>query len=199
MTTLPFLYWKIILTTRPVFTWLDLRRLSDWTGFRNALKMDHLACFTPAMMALGALHSYVSDALTAAGHKLLLPHPVLTAVLLPLLRVLHVLDPACRRDGSILAEKKWQHMKEAKAMTYSCYQMYARQPTGLSPEFVEYPGLTEPVPGRRVSHAAQPALHILVVHRVPKLWCGVALPAAQVAKWHATTTSRTLAPLLCLR
>ena len=54
-------------------------------------------------------------------------------------------------------------MKEAKAMTYSCYQMYARQPTGLSPEFVEYPGLTEPVPGRRVSHAAQPALHILVV------------------------------------
>ena len=55
------------------------------------------------------------------------------------------------RDGSILAEKKWQHMKEAKAMTYSCYQMYARQPTGLSPEFVEFLELTEPVPDERVS------------------------------------------------
>jgi hypothetical protein len=65
-------------------------------------------------------------------------------------------------DGSILEEKKWQHMKEAKAMTYACYQMYARQPTGLSPEFVEYPGLTEPVPGKRVGSKsnATPAFHV---------------------------------------
>ena len=33
--------------------------LSDWTGYRSKLKMDHLACFTPGMLALGALHGYV--------------------------------------------------------------------------------------------------------------------------------------------
>jgi hypothetical protein len=61
-----------------------------------------------------------------------------------------------RSRGSILEAKKWQHMREAKAMTYSCYQMYARQPTGLSPEFVEYPMLTEPVPGKRVRAHREP-------------------------------------------
>ena len=42
-------------------------------------------------------------------------------------------------------------MQEAKAMTYSCWQMYERQPTGLSPEYVEYRDLADPVPGKRVS------------------------------------------------
>ncbi len=38
----------------------NLLMLSDWTGARNNLKMDHLACFVPGMLALGAWHSYVS-------------------------------------------------------------------------------------------------------------------------------------------
>jgi mannosyl-oligosaccharide alpha-1,2-mannosidase len=33
--------------------------LSDWSGYTSKLKMEHLACFTPGMLALGALHSYV--------------------------------------------------------------------------------------------------------------------------------------------
>ena len=33
-----------------------LLMLADWNGVRTSLKMDHLACFTPAMLALGALH-----------------------------------------------------------------------------------------------------------------------------------------------
>ena len=54
-----------------------------------------------------------------------------------------------RSDGSILEPKKWKHMQFAKAMTYSCWQMYERQPTGLSPEYVEYAN-GDPVAGRRV-------------------------------------------------
>ncbi len=33
--------------------------LSDWTDAAPKLKMEHLACFVPGMLALGALHSYV--------------------------------------------------------------------------------------------------------------------------------------------
>jgi mannosyl-oligosaccharide alpha-1,2-mannosidase len=38
-------------------------------------------------------------------------------------------------------------MKLAKAITYTCYQMYARQPTGIAPEFVRFPGGKDMVAG----------------------------------------------------
>ena len=31
-------------------------------------------------------------------------------------------------------------LKTAKALTYTCYQMYARTATGISPEFVQFGG-----------------------------------------------------------
>ena len=45
----------------------NVHMLSDWTGTLNKLKMDHLACFTPAMLALGALHAYVSWSWSCVG------------------------------------------------------------------------------------------------------------------------------------
>jgi len=58
-------------------------------------KMDHLVCFVPGTLALGAQH---------------------------------------------LPEHHDEHMRIAKALASTCYQMYARQKTGLSPEFVRFPG-----------------------------------------------------------
>ncbi len=119
----------------------NLLMLSDWNGVRSMLKMDHLACFTPAMLALGALHRLACLCCRVGERP-------------PLCVKLPCDWCVARSDGSVLESKKWQHMKEAKAMTYSCWQMYERQPTGLSPEYVDYKDLTDPVPGKRVSSAA---------------------------------------------
>jgi len=56
-------------------------------------KMDHLVCFVPGMLALGAQH---------------------------------------------LPEQHDEHMALAAKLTETCYQMYARQATGLAPEFVKF-------------------------------------------------------------
>ena len=37
--------------------------LSEKIGDHHRYKMDHLACFVPGMLALGALHTYVNRAL----------------------------------------------------------------------------------------------------------------------------------------
>ncbi len=44
----------------------------------------------------------------------------------------------------MLEAKKWQHLKDAKALAYSCYQFYAQMPTGLSPEYLEYSEFADP-------------------------------------------------------
>ena len=51
-------------------------------------KMDHLACFTPGMLALGAKY------------------------------------------GAVTGAKAEQYMQLGRNLTETCYQMYARQPTG---------------------------------------------------------------------
>jgi hypothetical protein len=58
-------------------------------------KMDHLVCFVPGMLALGAQH---------------------------------------------LPEVRERHMDAAARLAETCYQMYARQATGLAPEFVRFNG-----------------------------------------------------------
>jgi len=58
-------------------------------------KMDHLVCFVPGMLALGAQH---------------------------------------------IPEVADEHMRIARELVSTCYQMYAQQKTGLSPEFVRFPG-----------------------------------------------------------
>ena len=49
-----------------------------------------------------------------------------------------------RRSGTVLEGKKWQHLKDAKALAYSCWQMYEATPTGLSGEYVEYTDYSDP-------------------------------------------------------
>lgn len=56
-------------------------------------KMDHLVCFLPGTLALGAQH---------------------------------------------LPDHRREHMDLAAKLTETCYNMYARQRTGLAPEFVSF-------------------------------------------------------------
>lgn len=74
-----------------------LAYVSDLDGGRTVDKMDHLVCFLPGVMALGAKSKPDS--------------------------------PNAARD-----------LRTAKQLTYTCYQMYARHPTGLSPEYVTFGG-----------------------------------------------------------
>ena len=73
--------------------------LSDWTGRNNVRKMDHLVCFMPGILALGA---YTDP---------------------------NGLDSArAQRDLAV-----------AKALMYTCREMYHRMESGISPEYVEFP------------------------------------------------------------
>ena len=72
-------------------------------GSANNMKMDHLVCFMPGLLALGA----------------------------------HKMPPSTRRTRDI---------KVAKALMYTCWQMYARQPTGIAPEYVSFYGRDFSVP-----------------------------------------------------
>jgi mannosyl-oligosaccharide alpha-1,2-mannosidase len=78
----------------------NLAYVADWNGASTEDKMDHLVCFVPGMLALGAF--------TAAGTGG---------------------EPKAMRD-----------LQNAKALAYTCWQMYERQATGIAPEFVEFPG-----------------------------------------------------------
>ncbi|DAZ95638.1 TPA: hypothetical protein N0F65_002267 [Lagenidium giganteum] len=63
------------------------------------LRMEHLFCFVPGLLALGTLQ-----------------------------------DPT-------EFEKNERHMDLAKKLMETCYQMYHKQPTGLSPDVVEFPNM----------------------------------------------------------
>ena len=43
-------------------------------------------------------------------------------------------------------------LRTAKSLTYTCYQMYARMNTGISPEFVQFESGNDFVPGRGAPH-----------------------------------------------
>ena len=77
----------------------ELSFLADSNGYSIKRKMDHLVCFMPGALALGA---YTNP------------------------------------DG-IDSERSKRDLGVAKALMYTCYQMYHRQATGISPEYVEFP------------------------------------------------------------
>ena len=77
-----------------------LAYVADWTGASTEDKMDHLVCFVPGMLALGAY--------SAAG-----------------------------TPGEAQAQRD---LTNAKALAYTCYQMYERMATGIAPEYVVFPG-----------------------------------------------------------
>jgi hypothetical protein len=78
----------------------NLAYVADWNGANTEDKMDHLVCFVPGMLALGAY--------TAAG-----------------------------TPGEANAVRD---LTNAKALAYTCYQMYERMATGIAPEYVTFPG-----------------------------------------------------------
>eukprot|EP00533_Pseudo-nitzschia_delicatissima_P010188 CAMPEP_0116091478 /NCGR_PEP_ID=MMETSP0327-20121206/7527_1 /TAXON_ID=44447 /ORGANISM="Pseudo-nitzschia delicatissima, Strain B596" /LENGTH=564 /DNA_ID=CAMNT_0003582833 /DNA_START=217 /DNA_END=1911 /DNA_ORIENTATION=+ len=50
------------------------------------------------------------------------------------------------------SERAQRDLKTAKALTYTCYQMYARMPTGISPEYVQFHSGEDFSPGRDGRH-----------------------------------------------
>ena len=69
------------------------RYIAEIKNGRLERKMDHLVCFVPGTLALGAQH---------------------------------------------IPEVYVEHMALAKKLVRTCYEMYARQSTGLAPEFVKF-------------------------------------------------------------
>jgi len=50
------------------------------------------------------------------------------------------------------SDRAQRDLKTAKALTYTCYQMYARMPTGISPEYVQFQWGKDFRPGRDAPH-----------------------------------------------
>ncbi len=73
--------------------------LGDYNGYSVKRKMDHLVCFMPGALALGAYTN----------------------------------------PEGVDSERSKRDLSVAKALMYTCYQMYKRQATGISPEYVEFP------------------------------------------------------------
>jgi Glycosyl hydrolase family 47 len=125
---------KLLKRSRPS----NLLYVADWDGGSTQDKMDHLVCFVPGMLALGAF--------TAAG-----------------------------TPGEANAARDLQN---AKALAYTCYQMYERQATGISPEFVEFPGGADLVAaGRAPFYILRPEaaeslfiMHQLTGHPIYREW-----------------------------
>eukprot|EP01033_Poteriospumella_lacustris_P000486 gene487-326_t len=80
---------------------------ADWNGHSTMRKMDHLVCFVPGMLALGAYT-----------------------------------DPLGLDSG-----RAQRDLAVAKAMMYTCREMYHRMQSGISAEYVEFPAGRDLVPG----------------------------------------------------
>lgn len=86
---------KLLLASDPG----GLAFVSDFNGRSNVRKMDHLVCFLPGILALGAYT-----------------------------------DPS-----GLESSRAVRDLAVAKALMYTCYEMYHQQSTGISPEYVEFP------------------------------------------------------------
>ncbi len=101
------------------------------SGAGRTIKRDHLACFAPAMLALGA------ECFTGAFRKSSSEQNRLNS---SRGRPYHKMDHlACfapamlalgAKYGAVKGAKAEQYMQLAVNLTETCYQMYARQPTG---------------------------------------------------------------------
>jgi mannosyl-oligosaccharide alpha-1,2-mannosidase len=87
---------KLLMTSSPS----GLAFLSDWNGRSNFRKMDHLVCFMPGLLALGA---YTNP------------------------------------KGGLESSRSQRDLAVAKALMYTCREMYHRTASGIAPEYVEFP------------------------------------------------------------
>lgn len=93
---------KLLMASSPS----GLAFFSDWNGHSNFRKMDHLVCFVPGLLALGAYTDPTG-----------------------------IDSPRAKRD-----------LRVAKALMYTCREMYHRTSTGIAPEYVEFPEGRDMVP-----------------------------------------------------
>jgi mannosyl-oligosaccharide alpha-1,2-mannosidase len=110
-------------------------------------KMDHLACFTAGMLALGS-------------HK--------------------------QPDS----ERSKRDLEVAKALMYTCWQMYDRYDSGLAPEFVAFSGKNDFQPTSAPFYILRPetAESLFILHWITKdpiyrEWCALNTPALSL--WNA--------------
>lgn len=80
---------KLIYDSTPT----GLTYIAEMQGGNIVPKMDHLACFVPGMLALGA---------------------------------------------DLAGQERDKHMRVARGIARTCYEMYRRQPTGVAPEFINF-------------------------------------------------------------
>lgn len=116
---------KLLKRSRPS----NLAYVADWDGGGTRDKMDHLVCFVPGMLALGAF--------TAKG-----------------------------TPGEANAVRD---LINAKALAYTCWQMYERQATGIAPEYVDFPGGSDlQVPGNAPFYILRPeaAESLFILHQL---------------------------------
>jgi hypothetical protein len=52
---------------------------------------------------------------------------------------------ACR-DGTPLEQRKWDHLRMAKALMYSCWRMYEVTPSGLAADVYHFGAAEDPRP-----------------------------------------------------
>jgi hypothetical protein len=164
--------------------------LSDLAGYRKKMKMDHLACFAPAMLALGALHAYVVLHLTCLSTCQRVGLSTRASV-----RMLTARLPACpcvSSEGTVLEAKRWQHLRSAKAMAYSCWQFYERQPTGLSPEYVEFSDHADPAAAKTTKRVCTFDAPLMTVHVCIglKLPTGFRFPRSGTTRYDPRSPSR---------
>lgn len=86
---------KLLMASSPS----GLAFLSDWNGQTNFRKMDHLVCFMPGLLTLGAYTN----------------------------------------PEGLESKRSQRDIRVAKALMYTCREMYHRMATGISPEYVEFP------------------------------------------------------------
>lgn len=103
--------------------------LADWNGHSQDRKMDHLVCFMPGILALGAYTS----------------------------------------PNGLDSSRAQRDLAVAKALMYTCREMYHRQPTGIAPEYVTFPKSGDmDVPGNVAFFILRPetAESLFVLHQL---------------------------------
>ncbi|KAI0630700.1 seven-hairpin glycosidase [Trametes polyzona] len=105
------------------------------TAFRPSHDFEHLACFFPGLLALGA-HTLELSLSDIDKTKL---------------------NPEARRQYDLLSQYdlKSLHMAAAEALATSCWLLYADQPTGLGPEVVAMAHGTRDKAGKVVNRNAK--------------------------------------------
>ena len=123
-----------------------LAYLADWDGHSTHDKMDHLVCFVPGMLALGAFNAAGTPGEATAARDL-----EMAKALMYTCWQVRAGVPMGRGACCLQPEEPRAHTHtRRRCPTHPPWQMYARTATGLAPEYVDFPGGNDMVGTRRV-------------------------------------------------